>query len=82
MNRFFVYEEYGATYESMTKDISSAERHLPEWEKYQKGLEALASSIGSSKTSLNQTKKALTINDLLVKVEEEVLSPSNNIADF
>lgn len=67
MNRFFVYEEYGAKYESMIKDIAAAERHLPEWERYQKGLEALASSLGCTKTSNDRNKQSLTVGDLLVK---------------
>ena len=47
MNRLFVYEEYGAKYESMMKDIASTYKTIPEWEAYQTGLEALASSLAS-----------------------------------
>jgi hypothetical protein len=70
MNRFFVYEEYGAKYELMIKDVASAYRTMPQWEVYQKGLEALASSLGSINSQLDSTssKKALTVGDLLVKV--------------
>lgn len=64
----FVYEEYGATYEMMIKDIGTAQQAMPNWETYQKGLEALAMALGSSKGSEEGAKKALTINDLLVKV--------------
>lgn len=67
MNCFFVYEEYGAKYEMMIKDIAAAHRTLPQWDMYQKGLETLASSLGCSSKHGDQ-KKSLTIGDLLVKV--------------
>ncbi|KAL7927474.1 hypothetical protein ACQKWADRAFT_4522 [Trichoderma austrokoningii] len=67
INKLFIYEEYGATYEMMIKDISAAQQSMPNWETYQKGLEALAMALGSSKGSEEGAKKALTINDLLVK---------------
>ena len=52
----------------MIKDIASAQQAMPDWETYQKGLEALALALGSAKDSEEGIKKALTINDLLVKV--------------
>ncbi|KAI0013472.1 Dbl homology domain-containing protein [Xylariaceae sp. FL0662B] len=67
MNRFFVYEEYGAKYEMMVKDVASAHRTLPQWETYQKGLEALAASLGAVNYHIDHSKKSLTIGDLLVK---------------
>ncbi|KAH8130333.1 hypothetical protein FP744_10008965 [Trichoderma asperellum] len=67
INMLFIYEEYGATYEMMIKDIGAAQQAMPNWETYQKGLEALAMALGSSKGSEEGVKKALTINDLLVK---------------
>ncbi|EGR50821.1 uncharacterized protein TRIREDRAFT_58058, partial [Trichoderma reesei QM6a] len=72
ISRFFMYEEYGATYEMMIKDIASAQEAMPDWETYQKGLEALALALGSAKGSEEGTKKALTINDLLVKTDDGV----------
>ncbi|UKZ77861.1 hypothetical protein TrVFT333_005587 [Trichoderma virens FT-333] len=47
ISRLFIYEEYGATYEMMIKDIASAQQTIPDWETYQKGLEALAMALGS-----------------------------------
>ncbi|ORY66430.1 uncharacterized protein BCR38DRAFT_484059 [Pseudomassariella vexata] len=67
MNRFFVYEEYGAKYEMMIKDVASTHRIMPQWETYQKGLEALAASLGSANQHLDHSRKSLTIGDLLVK---------------
>lgn len=68
MNRFFIYEEYGAKYEMMIKDVASAHRTMPQWETYQKGLEALAASLGAVNYHLDHSRKSLTIGDLLVKV--------------
>jgi hypothetical protein len=68
MSRFFIYEEYGAKYEMMIKEVASAYRTMPQWETYQKGLEALASSLSSMNGQQDNPKKAMTIGDLLVKV--------------
>ncbi|KAI1818424.1 Dbl homology domain-containing protein [Poronia punctata] len=67
MNRFLVYEEYGARYELMIKDVASAHRTLPEWDSYQKGIEALAASLSAANHNLGNHRKSLTIGDLLVK---------------
>lgn len=66
MHQFFVYREYGAKYETMIKDVTSALESLPEWEAHQKGLEAFAFTIGAAPSS--NDRKSLTIGDLLVKV--------------
>ncbi|KAK3694652.1 hypothetical protein B0T22DRAFT_526496 [Podospora appendiculata] len=68
MNRFFIYEEYGAKYELMIKDVASAQRTMPRWQSCQKGLEVLAASLGSVNSQSDHSKKSLTIGDLLVKV--------------
>ncbi|KAI3397878.1 hypothetical protein diail_10279 [Diaporthe ilicicola] len=72
MNRLFVYEEYGAKYEMMMRDIASAHRTMPQWELYQKGLETLASSLGPTSKHGIESKKSLTIGDLLVKPMQRV----------
>jgi hypothetical protein len=61
-----MYREYGAKYEIMIKDATSALDSLPEWEAHQKGLEAFALTIEASPSS--KERKSLTIGDLLVKV--------------
>lgn len=68
MSQFFVYEEYGAKYELMIKDIASAHRTIPRWNSYQKGLETLATALGTASKQGDLSKKSLTIGDLLVKV--------------
>lgn len=72
MNRFFIYEEYGAKYELMIKDVASAHRTMPKWQSYQKGLEVLAASLGSVDSQHDQSKKSLSIGDLLVKPIQRV----------
>ncbi|KAK0657318.1 hypothetical protein B0T16DRAFT_57920 [Cercophora newfieldiana] len=72
MNRFFIYEEYGAKYELMIKDVASAHRTMPKWQSYQKGLEVLAASLGSANSQDDHSKKSLTIGDLLVKPIQRV----------
>ncbi|KAI6374370.1 hypothetical protein MCOR25_003159 [Pyricularia grisea] len=72
MNSFFIYEEYGAKYELMIKDIAEARRTMTDWEKYQKGLETLAASLGPEKSHRESSKKSLTVSDLLVKPIQRV----------
>lgn len=69
MNRFFIYEEYAAKYELMIKDVASARRAIPDWPSYQKGLEVLAASLVSADAQTGQSRKSLTISDLLMKVK-------------
>lgn len=76
MSRFFIYKEYGAKYDMMTADIGSASSSMPDWELYQKGLEALASTVGPTKSNADTLKKSLTLSDLLMKVRRK----SHNLA--
>ncbi|PSR92078.1 hypothetical protein BD289DRAFT_459806 [Coniella lustricola] len=72
MHRFFIYEEYGAKYEMMMKDVALVHRTMPQWNAYQRGLETLASSLGASRNHQDKSKQALTIGDLLVKPIQRV----------
>ncbi|KAH9909409.1 hypothetical protein F4778DRAFT_229966 [Xylariomycetidae sp. FL2044] len=67
VNRLFIYEEYGAKYEMMIKDVSTTHRTLSQWVSYQKGVETVAVSLGNSNHGSDHAKKSLTIGDLLVK---------------
>jgi hypothetical protein len=77
MNRFLIYEEYGARYELMIKDVASTHRMLPHWENYQRGIEALAASLSATNNHSGHAKKSLTIGDLLVKVRSMVPQKTN-----
>lgn len=81
MNRFFIYEEYGAKYEMMIKDVAAAHRTMPGWSLCQKGLEVLASSLDPADSHDDHSRKALTIGDLLVKVERCPQQDERVIAD-
>ncbi|TVY19858.1 Phosphatidylinositol 3,4,5-trisphosphate-dependent Rac exchanger 1 protein [Lachnellula arida] len=72
LSRFFIYEEYGAKYELMIRDTATMYRTMPQWEVYQKGFEALASSLSSMNSQHGSSKKALAIGDLLVKPIQRV----------
>jgi hypothetical protein len=72
MNKFFIYKEYGAKYELMMKDVALANRSLPEWETYQRGLESLALTLGTRKGDDDGSRKSLTVSDLLVKPVQRI----------
>ncbi|TVY83346.1 hypothetical protein LSUE1_G000997 [Lachnellula suecica] len=72
LSRFFIYEEYGAKYELMIRDIAGMYRTMPQWEVYQKGFETLASSLASINSQHGNLKKPLSIGDLLVKPIQRV----------
>ena len=68
MSQFFVYEEYGARYESMLNEMSSAFRTIPNIHLYERGIEALANTLAPMTTRNGVSKKGLTFGDLLIKV--------------
>lgn len=52
----------------MIKDVASAHDTMPDWEAYQRGVETLASTLGSANSTSDNSRKSLTVSDLLVKV--------------
>lgn len=71
MGRFFVYEEYGAKYESMLLEMTSTSKSIPNFQVYERGIEALAHSLASTSTRTSYSRKGMTFEDLLIKVCEE-----------
>ena len=69
MSRFFVYEEYGARYESMLQDMTSTSLAIPNWQAYERGIEALANTLAPAGNREGRNKKGLTFGDLLIKVK-------------
>lgn len=69
MNRFFAYEEYGAKYEMMVQDMASTYSSIPNWNAYERGIEALANSLTSINGREANSRKGLTFGDLLIKVD-------------
>ncbi|KAK4964134.1 hypothetical protein LTR66_012460 [Elasticomyces elasticus] len=72
MKRFVAYEEYGAKYDLMQQDIEFAQRAIPAWHDYDKGIETLAASINPTSSREANCRKALTIKDLLIKPIQRV----------
>ncbi|KAM0437510.1 hypothetical protein ACHAPT_001874 [Fusarium lateritium] len=71
-HEFFIYQEYGAKFEMIRRDIAAAHKGFPEWEIHQRGVEALGSSVGTPKGQGGGSNKALTVNDLLIKPIQRV----------
>ena len=66
--RFFVYEEYGARYESTLQLVASTSKSIPNWWAFERGIEALMNSILPKNNKEEGSKKGLTLEDLLIKV--------------
>ena len=70
LKRFFLYEEYGAKYESMLRNMAMLSKIIPNWSTYERGIEALVNSLIPRNGVLQGSKKGLTHEDLLIKVED------------
>ena len=66
--RFFLYEEYGAKYESMLESMGSLSKTLPTWSAYERGIESLVNSLIPQNGRALGSRKGLTLEDLLIKV--------------
>ena len=65
ISQFFAYEEYCANHEIIAHDL---QRHLPTlWSTYEAGIESLARSLVSIDRRKEDSRKALTVGDLLIK---------------
>lgn len=69
LRRFFLYEEYGAKYESMLRNMAMLSKIIPNWSTYERGIEALVNSLFPRHGVLDRSKKGLTHEDLLIKVK-------------
>ncbi|KAL8735333.1 MAG: hypothetical protein Q9166_000878 [cf. Caloplaca sp. 2 TL-2023] len=67
LSRFFVYEEYGAKYEMMLRDMTSTCKSITNWHAFERSIEALANSLASSSGSEESARKGLAFEDLLIK---------------
>ncbi|KAL9045639.1 MAG: hypothetical protein Q9214_001349 [Letrouitia sp. 1 TL-2023] len=67
MGRFFIYEEYGAKYELMLRDMTVTSKSITNWNAFERSIEALANSLASSNTNDDNGRKGLTFEDLLIK---------------
>lgn len=69
LRRFFLYEEYGAKYESMLRNMAMLSKIIPKWSAYERGIEALVNSLFPRHGVLDRSRKGLTLEDLLIKVK-------------
>ncbi len=63
-----MYEEYAAKYESMLRNMASLSRTMPNWAAYERGIEALVNSLVPQSSGLEDSRRCLTLEDLLIKV--------------
>lgn len=68
MSRFALYEEYGANYELVQRDIDETQRTITAWPDFDKAIEALSAHVNPVKSREANRKKAMTLKDLLIKV--------------
>ncbi len=68
MKRFLAYEEYGAKYEVMVRDVASTFKTIPTWDAYERGIEKLANILMAVNKDESPRKRALTLEDLIIKV--------------
>lgn len=68
MKRFLAYEEYGAKYETMVREVASTYKTIPTWHAYERGIEALANSLSHVNKDESPRRKGLTFEDLIIKV--------------
>lgn len=63
-----MYEEYAAKYESMLRNMASLSKTMPNWAAYERGIEALVNSLVPQSSGIEDSRKCLTLEDLLIKV--------------
>lgn len=67
MQRFSVYEEYGAKYEMMQRNIEAAQSAIATWPDYDRAIETLSATVNPIKSREANRRKAMTVKDLLIK---------------
>ena len=72
MAHFFVYEEYGARYESILRDLASTSKNIPNWRLFEQGIEALSNTFSPMSSRQETSRKGLTFEDLLIKVSSPI----------
>ncbi|KAK4503551.1 hypothetical protein PRZ48_004466 [Zasmidium cellare] len=65
--RFKAYEEYGANYDLVQRDIDETQRHISIWPDFDKAIEALSLHVNPTRSQEANKKKAMTVKDLLIK---------------
>lgn len=71
MSRFRVYEEYGANYELVQRDVDETQRAISTWADFDRAIELLSAHVNPVQSKEANRKKAMTVKDLLIKVSHE-----------
>ncbi|CAK3948546.1 Dbl homology domain-containing [Lecanosticta acicola] len=72
MERFSAYEDYGANYELVQRDIDETQRSIPIWQEFDKAIEALSAHVNPMKSREANRKRAMTVKDLLIKPVQRI----------
>ncbi|OJJ49106.1 hypothetical protein ASPZODRAFT_157569 [Penicilliopsis zonata CBS 506.65] len=64
---FVAYERFCTTYEVLAEDLSILRRSVPNWQLFDRGIEALSKSAASIEGCRQEDSKSMTLNDLLIK---------------
>lgn len=67
---FYLYQEYGAYYETMSQKLLAVSKSIPTWGAYERAMEAFTSSSTYQSTSHQGSKRGLALEDMLIKVCE------------
>lgn len=68
MSQFALYEEFGANYELVLRDIQEVLRATLSCSDFDKAIEALSAHVNPVKSREANRRKAMTVKDLLIKV--------------
>ncbi|KAK5171316.1 uncharacterized protein LTR77_004460 [Saxophila tyrrhenica] len=67
IERFAMYEDYGANYELVQRDIDETQRGMLSWPDFDRAIEVLSAHVNPVKSREANKKRALTVKDLLIK---------------
>lgn len=68
MQSFFAYEEYGAKYDLMARDLASTYQTLGTDDTFERGIEVLSRTLDSMNIRSEHGRKGMTFSDLVIKV--------------
>lgn len=63
-----MYEDYGANYELVQRDVEETQRVIAAWSDFDRAIELLSSHVNPVQSKEANKKKAMTVKDLLIKV--------------
>ena len=65
-----MYEEYGANYDLVQRDVDETQRAISTWPDFDRAIELLSAHINPVHSREANKKKAMTVKDLLIKVSQ------------